>query len=290
MLARSEPDIHCSKARAQKVQASHRPQEAEQDLAEKIVQVSPSYDRQDSLAFSRLRFRELESMGNFLWKLPEQCLGGPPIKRNFVEAAKGNYKERLGRLWLGLVIAPEEKINSMLVSLEALLETPKISVRKLASVTGQIQSLARAFASAQVKSLEFYKLIDARNQSWSGWDEDIELSVNAVKDVHVSVIGWCGVFQDLVASGNWAEKLTANVNCPTRSIGSVAGSSVLWKPTKRFDVNIVDRQQSGFKDNLERRTYVVAKGHFTENMKCLHRKGYRDFSHAVDPKRVEFGR
>lgn len=136
-----------------------------------------------------------------------------------------------------MVIAPEEKINSTLVALETLLEMPRVSVRKLASVTGRIQSLARAFAPVQVKSLEFYKLIDAKYQWWSGWDEDIELSTSAMEDIHwliknlrswnrrpawkpskiktvyvdASLIGWCRVFQDLVVTGNWAKKLRANV-------------------------------------------------------------------------------
>ncbi|CAG8802998.1 36589_t:CDS:2, partial [Gigaspora margarita] len=83
---------------------------------------------------------------------------------------------------------------------------------------------------------------------------------------------------DLVATGNWAKKLAANV------IAQLEAIAVL------FDDNVVDRQQSGFKDSTERGPYVVAKRYCTRNMKCLHRKRYSDFSHTADPERIEFGR
>ncbi|CAG8727951.1 19215_t:CDS:2 [Gigaspora margarita] len=102
----------------------------------------------------------------------------------------------------GLVIAPEEKINSMLVSLETLLEMPRV--------------LRYPLVDKELKELEWALCMEAFKNK------------NSICE-HIRPCG----------NGKLGKEIDSKHNCSTRSNSSIAGSSVLWKPIRRFD--IVDR-------------------------------------------------
>ncbi|CAG8669268.1 9202_t:CDS:2, partial [Gigaspora margarita] len=266
VLVGSEPCVCGFKTGSKEVQAHYRLQEAKQNFTKEKeyhhLLMDDIAQRYLGFVFEKKWFyyRELPfGLSQSPWifaKIIRAMIG------NTIEAAGGDYKERFGRLWIGLgrgerqlgpiidtlaelVIAPEKKISSTIASLKTLLKTPKISARKLASVAGKIQSLARAFAPAHIKNLEFYKLIDTKNRSWNGWPAWKPSRIRTVY-VDASITGY----------------------------SSFEGPLVFQEPIGRLNDNVNDRQQSGTKNSLEH----------------LCGKEYRDFSYTIGSKCIKFGR
>ncbi|CAG8813001.1 45462_t:CDS:2, partial [Gigaspora margarita] len=130
----------------------------------------------------------------------------------------------------GLVIALENKTKATVALLKTLLETPLVSVRKLASVAGKIQkSGVLSFDRCQesigkrvgqgdciVKSSSRGCAVANRKLGKLEWPPGMETIQSEIG------VCRCGIYQDLVASGSWIEKLSANV------IAQLEAIAVLW--------------------------------------------------------------
>lgn len=82
----------------------------------------------------------------------------------------------------GLVIVPQEKIEACRRGLSYLVSGASITAKTLASVTGKIMSVVRAFAPAKLYTREFYRVIDAMNRRKWEWTHKVVMTPKAIQD------------------------------------------------------------------------------------------------------------